>query len=80
MGQDTRCRAVPKGKETRDMGLANRMTTDRNINWVFGSGEAPQQFMDPRLYLGLYTPLMPILVYLPMHTQLKRLFGRTASS
>jgi hypothetical protein len=36
--------------------------------------------MDPRLYLGLYTPLIPILVYLPMHTQLKRLFGRTASS
>ncbi|UEM22114.1 hypothetical protein JL100_005000 [Skermanella mucosa] len=48
---------------------------DDNVNWVFGPGEDPQQFMDPLLYLGLYMLLLPIAVFLPMHALLKRLFG-----
>jgi hypothetical protein len=52
---------------------------DDNVNWVSGPGEDPQQFMDPLLYLGLYMLLLPIVVYLPMHALLKRLFGRTTS-
>jgi hypothetical protein len=60
---------------------ATRLLTspDDNVNWVSGPGEDPQQFMDPLLYLGLYMLLLPIVVYLPMHALLKRLFGRTTS-
>lgn len=45
-----------------------------NVNWVHGPGEA-QDMIPPLAYLGLYMALMPLVVLLPMHYVLRRLFG-----
>jgi hypothetical protein len=46
-----------------------------NINWVFGWGKEPQQIMPPVVYLGLVMLVLPLLVFVPSHAVLKRLFG-----
>lgn len=47
-----------------------------NINWVhgLGPGEDAEMPLPPLLYLGLYMALLPVVVLLPMHFVLKRLF------
>jgi hypothetical protein len=46
----------------------------KNINWVFGPGNKPQQLMPPLLYLGLEMLIIPVCVFLPTHLLLKRFF------
>jgi hypothetical protein len=52
------------------------VATDRekNINWVFGPGNKPQQLVHPLLYLGLEMAIIPVCVFLPTHWLLKRFF------
>ena len=51
------------------------LTTDQenNINWVFGPGVTQSNF-PPLLWLALIMLALPLLVYLPTHWVLKRLF------
>ena len=58
------------------------LVTDRqkNINWVFGPGEKPQDRIDPRLYLLFVLLFFPLVVYLPTHWLLLGLFGRHGSA
>ncbi len=47
-----------------------------NLNWVFGPGdEKVQTWMAPGLYLALQIVLYPLVIYLPTHLTLSRLFG-----
>lgn len=48
---------------------------ENNVNWVHGLGPDPVQIMPPLLYLALYMMLLPIVVYLPAHWLLLRLFA-----
>lgn len=61
--------------------IASYAATDprTNINWVFGPGTEPQQFIPPLLYLGFLLVFLPLGVLLPMHWLLSRLFGRIPS-
>jgi hypothetical protein len=47
----------------------------RNINWVFGITELPQTWLPGPLYLGAMMVLVPVVVYLPVHLALRRVFG-----
>jgi hypothetical protein len=46
-----------------------------NINWVHGFGKPPQTVLPPLVHLGLYMALVPVVVFLPMHWLLQRLFA-----
>ena len=46
-----------------------------NINWVFGFGEKPQTWLPGPLYLALLMALFPLLIYLPTHFVLKKVFA-----
>jgi hypothetical protein len=48
-------------------------TPDANINWVYGPHE-PQELLPPLAYLGLVMAVYPLVVILPAHVVLKRLF------
>jgi hypothetical protein len=56
--------------------------TDRaeNINWVFGPGREPQDWVAPGLYLALLMVAFPVGVYLPTHLTLRALMPRSAGS
>lgn len=45
-----------------------------NVNWVHGIGPEPVRIMPPVLYLLLYMALLPVVIYLPAHLLLRRLF------
>jgi hypothetical protein len=45
-----------------------------NINWVYGFGTVPQTWMPPLLYLLLLMLGFPLLVFIPSHLLLCRLF------
>ena len=47
-----------------------------NVNFAFGPGKGPQSFMPPLLYLATEMVLLPIVICLPAHLLLKRLFRR----
>ena len=47
---------------------------EKNINWVFGPGSTPQQFMPPLLYLVLLMLGIPLFVYAPTHLLIARVF------
>jgi hypothetical protein len=47
---------------------------ERNINWAFGPGAKPQRRLPPLLYLGLEMLSLPLLVMLPTHLLLARIF------
>lgn len=47
-----------------------------NVNFVFGPTHEPQTWLHPRLYLALEMILLPVVICLPMHLLLRRLFGR----
>jgi len=46
-----------------------------NVNWVFGWTAQPQKSMPPLAYLGLVMIGFPLLIYLPTHLLLQRLFS-----
>ena len=48
----------------------------RNINWVFGLGPEPQTWMPAPLFLILLMVLLPLLIYLPTHLVLMKLFKK----
>jgi len=47
---------------------------DKNINRVFGPGAKPQHALPPLLYLGAVMAVVPLVVYLPTHLVLARVF------
>lgn len=47
-----------------------------NVNWVHGPGRAPQRWLPPRVYLALLTVSFWLVLYLPPHLVLLRLFER----
>jgi hypothetical protein len=50
-----------------------------NVNYVYGlSDDAPQSWMDPRLYFALVLVAAPTLLYFPTHLVLRRLFKEDA--
>jgi hypothetical protein len=46
-----------------------------NVNWVHGLGPDGQELLPPLAYLLAYMALLPLLVYLPTHLLLRRIFG-----
>ena len=50
-----------------------------NINWVYGFGPEPQTWMPGHLFLILLMVLIPLLVYVPTHLLLSKLFERDRS-
>ena len=44
-----------------------------NINWTFGPGKEPQNWVGPWLYLTLLMVVFPVCVYLPTHLALRAL-------
>jgi len=46
-----------------------------NINWVYGPGSRPQTRIPPLAYLATVMVFFPLVVYLPTHLLLRRLFG-----
>jgi hypothetical protein len=49
----------------------------KNVNWVFGVTEVPQQWLPAPLYLAALMVIYPTLVCFPTHLALKRLFTKT---
>ncbi len=47
-----------------------------NINWVFGFGAEPQKSLPGPVYLLLLMIIYPVVVCIPSHLMLKRLFGK----
>lgn len=47
-----------------------------NINYVYGlASDRPQDWMPPLAYLGMMLVVLPLVIYLPTHLVLRRLFG-----
>lgn len=46
-----------------------------NVNWVFGLGAKPQRRIPPLIYLGLLMAGFPLVIHLPTHLLLQRIFG-----
>lgn len=60
--------APPAPKETPNLPV--------NINYVYGlSRERPQVWMPPLAYLGLMLAVLPLVIFLPTHLTLQKLFG-----
>ena len=49
----------------------------KNINWVYGWGDAPQTWLPDPVYVAVLMLVLPLCVYLPTHLLLKRLFGKS---
>lgn len=49
---------------------------EENVNWVHGLGPEVRELLPPLPYLLAYMILLPLLVYLPTHLLLRRLFGK----
>ena len=47
----------------------------QNINWVYGLGGGQQKWMPAQLYLVLLMLAFPLVLYLPTHFLLKKLFS-----
>ena len=45
-----------------------------NVNWVYGFGSRPQEWIGSRLYLALLMLLFPLIIYLPTHLILSAIF------
>jgi hypothetical protein len=46
-----------------------------NVNWVYGFGEQPQSIIPAPLFVLFLMLMFPLVVYLPMHVLLDRIFG-----
>lgn len=49
---------------------------EENVNWVHGLGPEVRELLPPLSYLLAHMILLPLLVYLPTHLLLRRLFGK----
>lgn len=47
-----------------------------NINWVYGLGDEPQDTLPQGLYFSLVMIAFPLVVYLPSHFLLKKIFNK----
>ena len=47
-----------------------------NVNWAYGFGEKPQTSLPPPLFVLCLMLAVPIVVYLPMHLLLSRIFTK----
>lgn len=58
--------------------IATYLLTDptANINWVFGPGPQPQTRLPPLVYLGIMMIFFPLVIYLPTHLLMSRIFRR----
>ena len=50
-----------------------------NINWVYGFGEKPQTTLPPLAFLAFLMLGFPVVIYLPMHFLLNRIFSKIAT-
>lgn len=50
-------------------------TPSENVNWVYGPGGGPQKWISAPLYLILLMLAFPLVLYLPTHFLLKKLFN-----
>jgi hypothetical protein len=74
-GYDRRAFAIQCGITWTVLPLTYALTEPgKNINWAFGPGTRPQKHLPPVLYLALAMLAFPLLVHLPMHSAMKRLF------
>jgi hypothetical protein len=48
----------------------------RNLNWVFGIGNPPRALLPGGWFVVLLMVIYPVIIYLPTHFFLKKLFGR----
>jgi hypothetical protein len=46
-----------------------------NVNWVHGFGNRPQRWLAPPLHVLLLMVLFPLVIYLPTHFVLQKLFS-----
>ena len=46
-----------------------------NINWVYGFGEKPQTVLPAPLFVGLLMLGFLLIIYLPVHVLLGKIFG-----
>ena len=46
-----------------------------NANWVYGFGSKPQTWMPAPLFVMLLMLAFPLLIYLPTHFALKKIFA-----
>jgi hypothetical protein len=49
---------------------------ERNLNWVFGIGNPPETWVSGPVYLMLLMFAYPLLVFIPTHFMLKKVFNR----
>lgn len=47
-----------------------------NINWVYGFGSEPQTWMPGPLFVALLMVIVPVVLYLPTHVLLSKLFDK----
>lgn len=50
-------------------------TKEENINWVYGPGGVPQGWAEPVTYLLIYMVFLPVVIYLPTHLALRKIFA-----
>jgi len=50
-------------------------TPSQNVNWVYGPASGPQKWMPAPLYLVLLMLAFPLVLYLPTHFLLKKIFN-----
>lgn len=51
-------------------------TPTENVNWVYGFGGKPQTLLPAPLYIALLMAGFPLLIYVPSHFLLKKMFGQ----
>ncbi|MDQ3135707.1 MAG: membrane-associated protein [Acidobacteriota bacterium] len=51
-------------------------TPTENVNWVYGFGSKPQTLLPAPLYIALLMAGFPLLIYVPSHFLLKKMFGQ----
>jgi len=51
-----------------------------NINWVFGPGSVPQHAINPWAYFAVVLAVWSLIVLVPMHFLLRRLFPASAGA
>jgi hypothetical protein len=75
LGYDPRALPVQTISGTLLMILSYTLTApSQNINWVFGPGSRPQRRLPPLVYVTIVIVSFPVLVYLPTHLLLEKLF------
>ena len=75
LGYDPRALPAQIISGTLLMVLSYTLTNpSENINWVFGPGSTPQRRFSPLVYVTLVIVSFPLLVYVPTHLALVRLF------